>query len=94
MVIAMAINEYVRSELDDEAIVFDNPSFDNSIIGVTTDGNVVYDYDKMIEELMNDEDIPEQDAIDWIEYNTIRAIPYAGEMAPVVIYSFKEGLYG
>ena len=90
----MAINEEVRLELDEDAIVFDNPSFDNSIVGVTTDGQAVYDYDKMVEELMNDEDISEEEAIDWIEYNTIRAIPYAGEMAPVIIHSFKEGLYG
>lgn len=89
----MAINEDIRAELDEDAIVFDNPSFDNSIVGVTTDGNVVYDYDKMVNELIGDEGISEQDAIDWIEYNTIRSIPYAGEMAPVVMYSFKEWLY-
>lgn len=86
----MAINENVRAELDEDAIVFDNPSFDNSIVGVTTDGQAVYDYDKMVEELMNDEGCSEQEAIDWIEYNTIRAIPYAGEMAPIVIFTFKE----
>ena len=90
----MAINEYVRSELDDGAIVFDNPSFDNSIIGITTDGKAVYDYDKMVEELMKDEDCSEQEAIDWIDYNTIRVIPYAGEMAPVIMFTFKEGVYG
>jgi hypothetical protein len=90
----MAINEDVRLELDEDAIVFDNPPFDNSIIGVATDGNVVYDYDKMVEELMRDENMSEQDAVDWIEYNTIRSIPYAGEMAPIIMYSFKEGLYG
>lgn len=90
----MAINENVRLELCEESIVFDNPSFDNSIIGITTDDRVVYDYDKMVEELMVDENISEQEAIDWIEYNTIRAIPYAGEMAPIVMFTFKEGAYG
>ena len=90
----MAINEYVRSELSEDTIVFDNPSFDNSIIGVTTDGQAVYDYNKMVEELMRDDDISEQEAIDWIEYNTIRAIPYAGEMAPIVMFVFKEDVYG
>jgi hypothetical protein len=90
----MAINEYIRSELSEDTIVFDNPSFDNSIIGVTTDGQAVYDYDKMVEELMRDDDISEQEAIDWIEYNTIRAIPYAGEMAPIVMFVFKEDVYG
>lgn len=90
----MAINKNVRLELEDDTVVFDNPSFDNSIIGITTDGKAVYDYEKMVEELMKDYAVSEQEAIDWIEYNTIRAIPYAGEMAPVVMFTFKEGIYG
>lgn len=90
----MAINEDIRRELDDDAIVFDNPSFDNSIIGITTDGKAVYDYVKMVDELMEDDNISEQDAIDWIEYNTIRTIPYAGEMAPIIMFTFKEDIYG
>lgn len=94
MVMKMAINENIRAELDDDAIVFDNPAFDNSIIAVTTDGQVVYDYNKMVLELMEDDDISEQDAIDWIEFNTLRSIPYAGEMAPIVVFMFEEGLYG
>jgi hypothetical protein len=90
----MAINEEVRRELEDDSIVFDNPAFDNSIIGITTDGKAVYDYEKMVTELMQDDDISEQEAIDWIEYNTIRAIPYAGELAPVIIFTFPEAAHG
>ena len=90
----MSINENIRAELDEDAIVFDNPSFDNSIIGFTTDGQAVYDYEKMVEELMKDDGISEQEAVDWIEYNTIRAIPYAGDMRPVVMFTFKEDIYG
>ena len=86
----MAINEDVRAELDDETIVFDNPSFDNSIIGITTDGQAVYCYNSMVRELMQDDNISEQDAIDWIEYNTLRSIPYAGPMAPIVVFLLKE----
>lgn len=86
----MAVNYDIREELDDETIVFDNPSFDNSIIGITTDGQAVYSYDLMVKELMEDENLSEQDAIDWIEYNTLRSIPYAGTMAPIVVFMFKE----
>lgn len=89
----MAINENVRLELCEDAIVFANPAFDNSIIGVTTDGNVVYDYAKMVSELMRDDNLSAQEAIDWIEYNTIRSIPYAGEMAPVVMLALEGGSY-
>lgn len=90
----MAFNKDKRLELEEDTIVFDNPNFDNSIIGVTTDGKAVYDYDKMVAELMEDDDISEQEAIDFIDYNTIRAIPYAGEMAPVIMFTFKESTYG
>lgn len=85
----MAINEDIRMMLDEEAIVFDNPSFDNAIIAVDQDGRAVYEYDLMVEELMRDEEWTMEDAIEWIEYNTLRAIPYAGDMAPIVVYRLE-----
>ena len=83
----MSVNLELRSELPEEAIVFDNMSYDNSIVGVTTDGRVVYDYDKMIEELMQDEEWSYEDAVEWIEYNTVRSLPYGGPSAPIIMYS-------
>ena len=72
----------------EDAVVFDNPSYDDAIIGVT-DGRVVYDFDKMVECLVNDEDMSEEEAIEFIEYNTIRALPYI-ENAPIVMFSILE----
>lgn len=85
----MAVNLELRSELPEDAIVFDNMSYDGSIIGVTTDGRVVYDYDKMVEELMRDEEWDYEDAVEWIDYNTIRALPYAGENGPIIMYPIQ-----
>lgn len=82
----MAVDLELRAELPEEAIVFDQPSYDGSIIGVTTDDKVVYDFDKMVEELMHDEGWSYDDAIDWIEFNTIRSLPYAGENGPIIMY--------
>lgn len=45
------INEKIRAYLEEvspDSLVFDNPSFDNSIIGLSTDGNVIYDLYKMM----------------------------------------------
>ena len=81
----MAINLDIRDLLPDDALVFDNASYDNSIIGTTLDGRVIYDYDLMISEFMSDEECPADEAIDWIEYNTLRSLPYAGKKAPVVV---------
>ena len=82
----MAVDLELRAELPEDAIVFDNMSYDGSIVGVTTYGRVVYDYDKMIEELMEDEEWSYEEAAEWIDYNTIRALPYAGENAPIIMY--------
>ena len=40
----------------------------------------------MISHLMDVDDMTEMDAADFIDYNTIRSIPYAGEYAPIVMY--------
>lgn len=51
----MAVNVAIRELLPDGAVILENSSFDNSIIGVTLDDKLIYDYDKMIEELMEDD---------------------------------------
>ena len=83
----MSVNLELRSELPEDAIVFDNMSYDGSIIGVTTDGRVVYDYDKMIEELMQEEEWSYEEAAEWIDYNTIGSLSYVGGHGPIIMYS-------
>ena len=39
-------------------------------------GRVVYDYEKMIEYLCVPAGMDYEDAVEWIDYNTIRALPY------------------
>lgn len=82
----MAINQKIRNKLPANAIVFEQPAYDNSIIGTTFDGKAIYDFELMVEELMHDEGWDEIDAIEWIEYNAIRILPYAGEQRPLVVY--------
>lgn len=83
----MSVNQEIRNKLPPDTVVFDNHAYDNSIIGITFDGRAIYDFDKMTEELMQDEGWTDQEAIDWIEYNTIRALPYGGEKAPLIVYT-------
>ena len=71
-------------------IIFENPDYDSAIIGITEDNQVVYDYDKMIEHLIQEDDMDYEEAIDFISYNTIRSLPYAGEGAPIIMYSIGE----
>lgn len=66
-------------------------SYDDALIGVTCDGRAVYDYDRMVEWLMRTECFSEEDAKEWVDYNTLRALPYMGDDGPIVIYQFFGG---
>ena len=83
------VNDKLRQYLADyyyDSLILDNPSFDNSIIGVSTDGKLLYDFKKMIDELVDEEDMTEEEAVDFIEYNTIRAIGYFdSDFKPIII---------
>lgn len=81
----MSVNLEIRKQLPPHSIVFDHESFDNSIIGVTLDGRVIYLYEEMVNEYMRDNKCSEQEAWDWIDYNTLRAIPYMPDPKPIVI---------
>lgn len=65
-------------------------SYDTAVIGVSEDNRVVYDYEKMVEWLMEEEKMTEEEAVEWIDYNTIRALPYFGEGAPIIVYPLMD----
>lgn len=80
------IKPEIRERLDNSALVFDNPAYDGAIIGETFDGRAIYDIEKMADELAADDDISIEEAMDFIDYNAIRSLPYAGNKAPVVVH--------
>lgn len=84
MSVNLKIREALKGIADDEALYFENPSFDNSIVGVTPEGKLVYEWNKMIDELADDDGISAEEATEFIDYNTLRSIGY-WDMAPVVI---------
>jgi len=70
----------------EDVIVFSDFSYDDAIIGVSTDGQAIYAYDLMVEWLIENEGMTEEEAMEWIDFNTIRSLPYAGENAPIIMY--------
>ena len=67
-----------------------NYSYDSALIGVTDDGRAVYDYELMVEWLMDTEGWSYEDAAEWVSYNTLRALPYMGENAPIVVNRLED----
>ena len=77
------INDYAE-ENDVQILLFSSPDYENSIMGISSDNRVIYDYDKMVEDLMTNENLSEIDAIEFIEYNTIRSLAYY-EKSPIIL---------
>lgn len=69
----------------EDVMIFKNPSYDDALMGVDAGNRAVYDFEKMVRWLVEKDGIDEEDAIEFIEYNTIRALPYYGEKAPIVV---------
>lgn len=67
-----------------------NFSYDTALIGVTDDNRAVYDFNLMVEWLILNENFSLEEAIEWIEFNTIRALPYMGEDAPIIMYPLED----
>jgi hypothetical protein len=61
--------------------------YDEAVMGISTDGKLVYSVEKMIEILIKDGEMNELDATEWLEYNTFNA--YVGEMTPIWVYTEK-----
>lgn len=66
-----------------------NFSYDDALIGVSHDGRAIYNFDLMIDWLMEKEGWSDIEAIEWLEFNTIRALPYMGKDAPIIMYSLE-----
>ena len=58
----------------------------SAIIGITEEGNLVYSYSKMVEQEMEDYGISFDDAVEYINYNAIRTVPYMKDKPPVIVY--------
>lgn len=63
--------------------------YDKAIIGVSTDNRVIYNYELMVECLIDNQGFSENDAIEWLDYNTIRCLAYMGSNAPIIMYSLE-----
>lgn len=71
-----------------EGVVFlVNSSYDSALVGVTNNRRAVYNYELMVEYLVKEEGFEDEyEARDFIDYNTLRALPYFGKAAPIVYY--------
>lgn len=83
-------NREILNDMDyEDLVIFQNPDYDEAIIGVSHDDRVVYGYDKMIKYLMSHDNMSIEEAADFISYDTIRSLSYAGPEAPIVMFGIQ-----
>lgn len=84
-------NGYSIEDLqEEETMFFRNPDFTTAIVGISEDNRVVYDYDKMIEFLVEYENMTYEDATDFVCSDTIRALHHFPGNKPIVMFPFIE----
>lgn len=67
-------------------IFFTNPSYEDAFLGISSDDRAIYDYEKMVESLVNHEDMTEDEAREFIDYNATFYI----EGGPIILYRLEE----
>ena len=75
------LREYLEEQRHEGTTFFENPSFVKAITGITESGQLIYDYEPYY---AGEYGWEYDDAVDWIEENTLRTIPYMGSVHPIV----------
>ena len=81
-----SLKEWLVGEGYENAVVLECPSYRNAVIGVSEEGRVIYSERIIIEDMMIDEGMTYEEALDYFSYNLLRSLPYMGEMAPVIMH--------
>lgn len=73
-------------------IILEGDEYADGAVGLSNDNHVIYDYNKLVESLMKHNNWSGTEAIEWLEYNTLRAIPYmkAEGKEPIILINFDE----
>lgn len=67
----------------ESVVILAGYGYDDALLGVTECGRAVYDFDKMVDWLMKQAGWGRDEAIEWIEYNTLPAL---GPDGPIILY--------
>ena len=84
-----SLKELLNERECEGTVILENPSYVDAIIGITEDNRLIYSYEKMIDWLVETDSMEPEEAMEFIDYNTVRALPYMGEMKPIISYELE-----
>lgn len=83
------LQDYLVEREMPETVVLTGPDYASAVVGISGDERLIYDYQLMVQWFMDANKATEDEAIDFIEYNTIRSLPYMGEKAPIILHKLE-----
>lgn len=70
------LKELIDEMTDNGVILFENPDYYSAFIGISHDDAAIYDYELMVEYLIRVYEMEAEEAIEFIDFNTIRVLDY------------------
>lgn len=67
-----SIKKNIEAHGYENVLLFDNPSYASAFIGISSDNRAVYLYESMVSWLMEEDGMSYEDAVEFIDYNTLR----------------------
>lgn len=80
-----SLKDYLCELGYEDAVVLEKPDYLSAIVGVSEDGRVIYSYPKMLQHLVLNDGMTYEEAAEFVDYNTIGALPYMGEKKPIIL---------
>lgn len=72
-----------------DSVVFQNPDYVSAVVGVSEEGRVIYSYEKIVRALTMTDGMDYEEAVEFVDFNTVGALPTMGENAPIIMYEVE-----
>jgi len=79
-------------QIIDDTVLLEPEFLDTAAIAVSSN-RVVYGFEDLVSAYVCNTEMSREEACEWISFNTIRGIPYMGNLAPLVVEDFNPDIY-
>ena len=82
----MTANEIIENANPKALVLEPRETFNLALVGVSTDGRLVYSEDKILGALQDKDGMSYEEALDYYQDNTVRALEYAkASVTPIIL---------
>lgn len=80
-----ALKEHLTEQCFTDTVAFESPSYIDAIVGISTDGRLIYRRDLMVQHLCEHDGMTADAAEGFIDSITMDAVSNMGEKAPIIM---------